>query len=161
MEFLDRLADILSNYWSQFLLIIGTPIIGGVSLWKIGCVFELLIKNWTAKKYTAKQKIYTERIEKAINGIKVELVEEVKNEVKVYADSVKDTFNELQEKTQQTKQKIYNEIFDKAMEVEEIVQDVVLDVKEEIEQVVQEVESEQIEPQPEKEIEVSKKVDLL
>lgn len=159
MEWLNQLADILSNNWEQVLLIIGTPIVSGVSLWKIGNIIVRLVQNWTAKKYTAKQKEYTERVEKAINSIKVELVEEVKGEIKGYADSVMNTFNELQEKTQQAKQKIYNDIFNKSMEVQEIVQDVVQDVKEEVEQVAQEVEEEQ--PEPQQEEEVKKVVDLL
>lgn len=157
MEWLNELADILSNNWEQVLLIIGTPVVGGVTIWKIGSIFVKLIQNWTAKKYTAKQKEYTERIEKAINGIKVELVEDVKEEIKGYADSVMNTFNELQEKTQATKQAIYNEIFDKQMEVQEIVQDVVKDVKEEVQEVAQEVEEEQ----PQLEEETKKVVDLL
>lgn len=159
MEWLNQFADILSSNWEHLLLIISTPIVGGVSIWKIGSICVGLLQNWNNKKYTVKQKEYTERVENAINQIKVELVEQVKGEIKGYAESVMDTFNELQEKTQKTKQAIYNEIFDKSMEVQEIVQDVVQDVKEEIEQVAQEVEEQQQEQK--QEIIENKKVDLL
>lgn len=156
MQFLDTFADILRDNWDKVLLLLTTPVVAGFSVWKVGNIFIKLIQNWTAKKYTAKQKIYTERVESAVEGIKDYVAETIKSEVKSYADTVALTFNELQEKTQQTKQSIYEEIFDKKMEVQEIAQDLKSDIIEEVNTISEEV------PEVEEVVESEKKkIDLL
>lgn len=148
MEFLNQLADILANNWEKVLVILSTPIVSGIALWKIGAIFVKIIQNFTAKKYTARQKEYTDRIEKTINDLKVSILAEVKDEIR----TINTTFNELEAKTQEKRQAIYNDIFGTKMEVQEIVQDIVSDVKEEVQEIEQEL------PELEEE---TKKVDLL
>lgn len=160
MEFLDKLQDLLLNHWDK-LLVYFSMIPAGCLVWKVGNIFVKLVQNWTAKKYTKKQKEYTERITAEINEMREFVKETIHEEIKSYVGVVKDTFNELQEKTQENKQKIYEKIFDKKMEVQEIVQDIKEDVKAEIDTISEEIpeieevsEPEVIEPE-------KKKVDLL
>ena len=137
---MEEILQWLTMNIDKLFLYIGGSTFGGISLWKIFSILVALIKNHTAKKYTKKQEEYTKRVENAINGIKEFVKETIKEEVKIYADTIKGGFNELQQKTQAEKQKIYNEIFNKKQEVIEIVQDIKEDIKNEIEEVTAETE---------------------
>lgn len=163
MEWLNTLQDILAENWAKVLLWLTTPVVAGFSIWKIGGIVIKLIQNYTAKKYTKKQKEYTERLESAIVDIKNSLLQGMKEEVKLYADSIKNGFNDLQEKTQEYKQKVYEEIFNGKQEIEQIVQEVKTDFEAEIKEISEEI------PEPEEIVEElpiieelpKKKVDLL
>ena len=167
MEWLNTLQDILINHWWKVLLWLNTPIVAGLSIWKIGSIIVKLIQNHIAKKYTKKQKEYTERLEKKIDEFKEFVGQTIKEEVKLYADSIKDGFNDLQAKTQEHKQKVYEEIFNKKQEFKEIVQEVKTDFDNEIKEISeeipepQEVIDEKVEELPTIEDLPKKKVDLL
>ena len=160
MEFLDRLQDLLVNYWDKILLYFSMLPIGVVA-WKVGNIFVSLIKNRTAKKYLKKIQEERAKLSAEIQGIRELVKQDIREEVKLYADSVKDTFNRLQEKTQEAKQLIYEQTFNKQMEVQEIVQEIKNEV--EIPVVTEEIpqEEEIIEVQEEIVVEPKKKVDLL
>lgn len=168
MEWLNQFADILRDNWAKVLLIFSTPVVGGLTVWQLGRIVVKFIQNRTAKKYTAKQKEYRDEVVTAISGLKEFIAEQVKNEVKESTEKIAQTFNELQLKTQETKQAIYEKIFDTKMEVKEIAQEIKTDVETEIAEIKQDVieeEEQQIiqeeENEPEQAEETPKKVDLL
>lgn len=166
MEVLQEILQWLTMNLDRLFLYIGGSALGGISLWKLLSIFNALVKNYTARKYTKKTKEYTERLENTINSMKDFVRDTIKEEVKNYADTIKTGFNELQEKSQATKQKIYNEIFNKKEEVIEIVQDINTDLKAEIEPILNENEKveEVVEEEPKIVVEEEKpnnKVDLL
>lgn len=170
MEILDQIQDLLVNHWDKLLLYFSMlPI--GLTTWKIGSIFIKLIQNWTAKKYTKKQKEYSDKVLAEINNIKGFISNTIKEEVKLYVGEIKKTFNNLQQKTLEAKEKVYQEIFETKMNVQEIVEEIKQDAIEEVKAIEQEVEQKQQELQEEPQeiiqeeiIEVAeepKKVDLL
>ena len=53
--------DLIVNNWDKVLAWL-SMIPAGALIWKFGNIFVRLIQNWTAKKYTKKQKEYTSYI---------------------------------------------------------------------------------------------------
>lgn len=167
MEWLNQFADILRDNWAKVLLIFSTPVVGGLTVWQLGRIVVKFIQNRTAKKYTAKQKEYRDEIFGAINELKEFVVEKFKEQGQNTTQTIANTFNDLQLKTQETKQAIYEKIFDTKMEVKEIAQEIKTDVETEIAEIKEDVieEEQQIiqeeENEPEQAEETPKKVDLL
>lgn len=162
MEWLDRLQDLLLNHWDKILLYF-TTIPVSVIVWKVGNIFVSLIKNRTAKKYLKKIQEERAKLSAEIQEVKECVKNNIKEEVRLYVDAVRDTFNNLQEKTQEQKQKIYEETFGDKMEVTEIKEEIKTEQEAEISVVEEEKpqEEEIIEVQEEVVVEPKKKVDLL
>lgn len=166
MEILDQIQDLLVNHWDKLVLAFSMlPI--GLTVWKVGSIFIKLIQNFTAKKYVKKVKEYNDRILAEINNTKEFIKDTIKEEVQLYASEINSTFNNLQKKELETKEKIYEEIFEEKMNVQEIVEDAKTDIVEEIKTIEQETEIPQVETQEiiegavEQVAEETKKVDLL
>lgn len=166
MEILDQIQDLLVNHWDKLVLAFSMlPI--GLTVWKVGSIFIKLIQNFTAKKYVKKVKEYNDRILAEINNTKEFIKDTIKEEVQLYASEINSTFNNLQKKELEQKEKIYEEIFEEKMNVQEIVEDMKTDVVEEIKTIEQETEIPQVETQEvidnavEQVAEETKKVDLL
>lgn len=159
---MDWFNDLIVNNWDKVLAWL-SMIPAGTLIWKLGNIFVKLIQNWTAKKYTKKQKEYTERLESTINGLKDFVKETIKAEVGSYVGTIQNTFNELEQKKQKAKEEIYEGIFGAKMEVKEIVQEIKQDVETEIQSISEEIPEleETIKPVEESEPEPQKKVDLL
>lgn len=161
MEWLDKFADIVANNWDKVLLWLTTPIVAGFSIWKIGSIIVAFIKNRTAKKYLKQAKEEKEKTLAEIRQLKEFVEETIKAEIKVYADTLVQTFNDLEKKKQEVKEQIYEKIFNEKMEVQEVVQEIAIEpeqepeiepIAEETEKVEEVIEEEPIEP---------KKADLL
>lgn len=165
MDWLNQFADILRDNWAKVLLILSTPVVGGLTVWQLGKIVVKAIQNGTAKKYTAKQKEYRDEVVQTINGLKEFIAQQVKEEVKESTEKIAQTFNDLQLKTQETKQAIYEKIFDTKMEIKEITQEIKADVETEFEEIKQEIieEEEQIKEEENEIIneQAPEKVDLL
>lgn len=138
MEIIDRLQDLLANYWDKVLLWITTPIIAGFSIWKIGTILVKLIQNRTARKYTQKVQQLRNEIVEQVSQFKEEVKAEIKQDLDAYSKEIDNKFNRLQEKELAKKEEIYAEIFEGKQlakqvieEVKEVEQDIVEEIKEE------------------------------
>lgn len=114
--------------------------LGGITLWKLGSFIVSLIKNGKTKKYLAKIEEIKIEFDKKILELKDFTTRIAHDQAQEIAQEFIDTFNRVQTKNVEAKEKIYNEIFNEKMEVKEIVENFGNDNKAEIEPTINESE---------------------
>jgi len=146
MEWLNQFADILRDNWAKVLLIFSTPVVSGLTIWQICNLIIAAYKRKTAKKVLDKITEVEQRVDSKIAELKDFVVEKFKEQGQNTTQTIANTFNELQLKTQETKQAIYEKIFDTKMEVKEITQEVKTEIDNEIAEIKKEAETEDDRP---------------
>lgn len=112
--------------------------LGGITLWKLGSFIVSLIKNGKTKKYLAKIEEIKIEFDKKIIELKDFTTQVAHEQAQEIAQEFIDTFNRVQAKNIEAKEKIYNEIFNKKMEIEEIIEDFGNNIEVEITPVINE-----------------------
>lgn len=113
-QWLNDLQTLLSEKWLEVLAILSTPIVGGLTIWKLGSIIVNLIRRKTFKKYLDPLKAQVDTLKNALDDTKQQLKdvltstkEEIVVEVcKNLKEMLQSTFNEYEK----TKTKIYNDI---------------------------------------------------
>lgn len=104
------LYEFFQANWAKLLLIITTPIVGGISIWQLLMFFVNLVKNNTAKKYfkplSTKYAEIKAEFEKMQDSFKT-MIAEFKAE---NADNIKAVIADFMASYENTKKLIYNDI---------------------------------------------------
>lgn len=104
------LYEFFQANWAKLLLIITTPIVGGISIWQLLMFFVNLVKNNTAKKYfkplSAKYAEIKTEFEKMQASFK-EMINEFKTE---NTENIKVVIADFMATYENTKKLIYNDI---------------------------------------------------
>ena len=104
------LYEFFQENWAKLLLIITTPIVGGISIWQLLMFFVNLVKNNTAKKYfkplSAKYDEIKVEFEKMQDSFKT-MIAEFKAE---NTDNIKAVIADFMASYENTNKLIYNDI---------------------------------------------------
>ena len=109
-EQMTYVFDFIRENWAKVLLIITTPIVGGISIWQLLMFFVNLVKDNTAKKYfkpsSAKYKKKKKEFEAMQESFKIMLAEfKAEN-----TNNIKTVIAEFMASYEETKRLIYNDI---------------------------------------------------
>lgn len=109
-EIMISLYEFFQENWAKLLLIITTPIVGGISIWQLLMFFVNLVKNNTAKKYfkplSAKYDEIKTEFEKMQDSFK-EMIAEFKAE---NTNNIKTVIANFVASYENTKKQIYQDI---------------------------------------------------
>lgn len=163
MDTIREILQWLTLHLKELFLYIGGITIGGISIWKLLSIIIALIRKSTKKKYLREIERRESELNKRFDLLEEKLTNTIVGEVDKCATKFANSFNYMEQRKIEEKQKIYRKHFHRDMEVKEIVDKP--EVKEEQKSEPVEIEQvpvvEEVVEKPQIEEEPQKKVDLL
>jgi len=109
-ETLITIFEYFQVNWYKILLVLTTPIIGGLSAWQIFAFFIKLVKNNTAKKYFQPLKENYNEIKVLYNDLSTQMLDIFNKLKEENVDTIKRVIAEFMASYESVKQQIYNDI---------------------------------------------------
>lgn len=104
------LYEFFQENWVKLLLIITTPIVGGISIWQLLMFFVNLVKNNTAKKYFKPLSAKYDEIKAEFENMQISFKEMINEFRAENTQNIKVVIADFMATYENTKKSIYNDI---------------------------------------------------